>query len=236
MQTAFLRPLLFAAALAVSVAAPAQQPPMPGAVDVPSYLAPMVMGNQAGELLRQVDKKQAQGGTDASSASTLTHATGALSGPHALAASAPPDKRAALEARLTRVFGAWQQLEKQLQLPPDDAAGAVAACIAGSYMVTHDVDLPDADFVALVGQMRAALQSNPGFTQASAQQRRTMYEELAIIGTLMATGREAVKRGQVDARAADGLKRNARANLDQLLGADADRAAIGPHGLEIRAQ
>jgi hypothetical protein len=201
---------------------------------MPNYLAPMVMGNQASELLRQVNRKHAQGA--APSDATVVRPTGAPYGPHALAAAAPADKRAALEATLTRVLGAWQQLEKQLQLPPDDAAGAVAACIAGSYMVVHDADLPDADFVALVGQMRAALLANPGFTRASAQQKREMYEELAIIGTLMAVGREAVRHGQVDARAGDGLKRNARANLGQLLGADADGAAIGPHGLEFRAQ
>ena len=232
MKTAFLRAALSAATLSAAGAAFAQQPPFQGYVDMPNHLAPMVMGNQASELLRQVNKKHAQGAVP--SDATIVRPTGAPSGPHALAATAPPEKRAALEARLTRVFGAWQQLEKQLQLPPDDAAGAVAACIAGSYMVVHDVDLPDADFVALVGQMRAVLQDNTRFTQASPAQRREMYEELAIIGTLLATGREAVRRGQASPQAGEALRRNAHANLDRLLGADADRVVIGARGLELR--
>ncbi|MCK9686555.1 DUF6683 family protein [Scleromatobacter humisilvae] len=225
----FLRSVLLVAALAVAGAARAQSMPFQGYVEMPANLAPMVMGNQASEMLRQVNRKHAQGG-----ASTLARAGGAPSGPHALAAAAAPDKRADLEARLTRVLAAWQQISTALQLPPDDVAGPVAACIAGSYMVVHDVDLPDADFVALVGQMRAVLQDNPRFTQASPAQRREMYEELAIIGTLLATGREAVRRGQAGPQAGEALRRNARTNLDRLLGQDADRAAIGEHGLAFR--
>ena len=229
MQTAFLRSILAAGVLAATGAARAQSMPFQGYVEMPANLAPMVMGNQASELLRQVNKKHAPGG-----ASTLAPAAGEASGPRALAAAAAPDRRADLEARLARVLSAWQQISSALHLPPDDVAGPVAACIAGSYMVVHDVDLPDADFVALVGQMRAVLQDNPRFTQALPVQRREMYEELAIIGTLLATGREAVRRGQASPQAGEALRRNARTNLDRLLGADADRAVIGAQGLALR--
>ena len=98
MQTAFLRSILAAGVLAATGAARAQSMPFQGYVEMPANLAPMVMGNQASELLRQVNKKHAQGAVP--SDATIVRPTGAPSGPHALAATAPPEKRAALDSRL----------------------------------------------------------------------------------------------------------------------------------------
>ncbi len=238
MHFSFLRPFACAAvALGAATSARADYAPFQGYVEMPGNLAPMIMGNLATQNLKHLNEAHARAhAADSARAggSTLAPSTGAPSGPRALAAAAPAERRAALESQLTRVLAGWSRIAAALRLPPDDVAGAVAACVAGSYMVVHDTDVPDRDFVALVAQMRSTLRSNERFMQATAARRREIYEELAIIGTLLATGREAMRRGQASPQAIDALHRNARANLDRLLGPDAGRAVLTARGLEIR--
>jgi hypothetical protein len=153
--------------------------------------------------------------------------------PRKLAESYPPAARAEVERTFTRLLSGYKEMEKQLDVPANDVAGAVAAFIAGSYMAYRDVDFADADFKTLVGQMRQVISSNPEFQRASLPQKQEMYEQMAIIGTSMALTRDALKQ-QPNPQLASNLRQAAKAYLEQFLKTDADKVQIDAKGLSIR--
>jgi len=234
--TAALRAaFVLASALAATAPAQADYAPFQGYVEMPHALAPMIMGNLATEHLKHLNERRAQGALAAAPAeATMAPPAGAPVGPHALAATFPPERRAQLEQAFTTALQQYHQLEARFAIPRNDVAGAMAAYIAGSYMAYRNVDLPDGDFRTLVGQMRGVLSDSPAFRGSTALQRREIYEQLAIVGMLMATSHEAFKRGQATPDAAANFRRTGKSNLETLLKTDADRVSVSGHGLEIR--
>lgn len=149
-----------------------------------------------------------------------------------LAQAAPAAQRAQLEKVYTQLMPLYQQIERQLGWPQDDLPGAMAAVMAGNYMVMTGTELSDATVAAAGNQLRAsaALQERVG--QLSAADRRRLYEQCAMLGTFMAVAIKTLP--QQPANVAANLRQSARANLHVLLGNAADTVRFTPQGMQLR--
>lgn len=212
--------------------------PDPGFVEMPRVVAPKVLDTLAPDrlqLLKNAYPDSKAAGAIEPAASTLapaaSHGTTAA---RDLAARYPAAQRAQIERTFNDSLAAYRQIEAKLGIPGNDVAGAVAAFVAGSYMAYRDVDVPDDLFKRLADQLRGVLAANRAFTQASAAEKRDMYEQLAIVGTFMAVTRLALKQQPPDAAVAANFRQTAKANLEQFLKTDADRVVIDDRGLVIR--
>lgn len=150
-----------------------------------------------------------------------------------LAQAAPPALREHMARAYVQSFDTWRQLERKLGLPADDVAAALAAFIAGNYMAWRDVEVPDAAYLRLVEQLRAALAGNPGFARASASQRRQLYEQMAMVGTFMAVARLSFRQ-QPNPPAEQNFREAAAANLEAALKVPAAQVRITDQGLKLR--
>lgn len=150
-----------------------------------------------------------------------------------LAQRFPAQHRAAMTKAYEESFGFWQKLETQLGLVPNDVAAAVAAFIAGNYTAFMQQPVPDEDFKSLVLQMQGLLARNPAFTQSSPAAKRSMFEQLAMVGTFMVVYREHLNR-QPNPNEETNFRNAAKANLEAGLGLAVERMQIGPQGLVVR--
>ncbi len=234
------RALPWLLALCAGGTARADFDPYRGYVELPQILAPMILGNQANENLRLINKHYANGGKASAAGKspsvTLAPAAAKPSGPRLLAARYPTEQRPQIERAFAQSLSTYQQLEAKLAIPKGDVAGAVSAFLAGNYMAYHDKTVPDPDFKRLVEQMRGVLGSSAPFNRSSPTQKREMYEQWAIVGTFMATGREEIKRGStgMDAAAQGRFRQAAKANLESFLQTTVDRIHLGERGLALR--
>lgn len=150
-----------------------------------------------------------------------------------LAQRFPAAQRSAMTRAFEESFAFWRKLEGQLGLAPDDLAAGLAAFIAGNYAVFMQQEVPDEQFKTLVRQMQGLLGQNPGIQQASATQRRSMYEQLAMVGTFMVVYREQLKTRPNPAEEVN-FRHTAKANLETALGVGVERMRLGAQGLELR--
>jgi hypothetical protein len=150
-----------------------------------------------------------------------------------MASRYPAEKRREASQTFSRLLEGYHQIEQQFGVPRYDTAGSVAAFIAGSYMAYRDVDFPDENFKPLVEQMRTIIAANPDFAKASDATKQEMYEQMAILGTLMATTQMALKQNP-QPQAAANLRQAAKGYLEQFLKTDADKVLITAQGLVIR--
>lgn len=150
-----------------------------------------------------------------------------------LAQRFPAQHRAAMTKAYEESFGFWQKLETQLGLVPNDVAAGVAAFIAGNYTAFMQQPVPDEDFKSLVLQMQSLLSRNPAFMQSSPAAKRSMFEQLAMVGTFMVVYREHLNR-QPNPSEETNFRHAAKANLEAGLGLAVERLQIGPQGLVVR--
>lgn len=150
-----------------------------------------------------------------------------------LAQRFPAAHRAAMTKAYEESFIFWQKLEKQLGLTPNDVAAGVAAFIAGNYAAFMQQQVPDEDFKTLVRQMQGLLARNAAFTQSSAAAKRSMFEQLAMVGTFMAVYREHLNSKPSPGEEVN-FRHSAKANLEAALGLAVERIQIGPQGLVAR--
>lgn len=150
-----------------------------------------------------------------------------------LAQRFPADKRAAMNKAYQESFIFWQKLETQLGLTPNDVAAGVAAFIAGNYAAFMQQQVPDENFKALVLQMQGMLAQNTAFTQSTPAAKRSMFEQLAMVGTFMAVYREHLNQKPSPGEEAN-FRNAAKANLEAALGLAVERIQIGPQGLVTR--
>ena len=150
-----------------------------------------------------------------------------------LAQRFPADKRAAMARAYEASFSFWQKLETQLGLTPNDLAAGVAAFIAGNYAAFMQQQVPDEQFKTLVLQMQGVLAQSPVIRQASPATRRSLFEQMAMVGTFMAVYREQLSR-KPSPNEEQHFRDAARANLELALGVPVERMVLGEHGLEVR--
>lgn len=154
--------------------------------------------------------------------------------PARMAQQYPAPDRAKAQRVFDSMLTGYGQVARQLGVPANDVAGAVAAFIAGSWMAYHDRDVADADFPVLVAQMRDVLRSTPDFVNAPIAEKQDLHEQLAILGTTMALTRAQLQR-QPDAAMSTHMKKAAESYLSGFLKVAPDRLVIDGKGLSIKA-
>lgn len=132
-----------------------------------------------------------------------------------------------------KMLAKYEQIEARFGLPKQDAAGAVAAFIAGNYMAYRDVDFPDSSFLSLVAQMREVIAANSAFAEGSQADKRTLYEQMAVVGLQMALQRDELKR-KPDAKARAQMMKMGKSHLEQFLKLDVTGLLITQRGLTIQ--
>ena len=149
-----------------------------------------------------------------------------------LAQAAPAAQRAQLEKVYAQLMPLYQQIERQLGWPQDDLPGAMAAVVAGNYMVMTSTELSDALVAAAGNQLRASAAVQERVGLLSAADRRRLYEQCAMLGTFMAVAIKTLP--QQPANVAANLRQSARENLHVILGSSADTVRFTPQGLWLR--
>jgi hypothetical protein len=144
----------------------------------------------------------------------------------------PAAQRGAMVDAYKQSFDTYQQLELKLGVPRNDVAGAVAAYVAGNYMALRNVEVPDEHFQHLVAQIRSILADKPAFLSAPANQKRLLYEQLAMVGTFMAVARQAFVKNPNPA-AEQNFRDAARANLEMVFKQPVGRLQITAQGMSL---
>ncbi|WP_157538810.1 DUF6683 family protein [Hydrogenophaga flava] len=152
-----------------------------------------------------------------------------------LAQAVPVEQRERTRQAYVQAFEVYRQLERKLGLPAGDAAGAVAAYIAGNYMALHGVEVPDPHFLQLARQMRVALDKSPDFRRLSPSGRRRLYEQSAMVGTFMAVTHLSLQKNPQPA-VEQNFRNAARAHLQAALNTAPDRVLIDGSGLHLQEQ
>jgi hypothetical protein len=172
--------------------------------------------------------------TNVASASTLVGKSNSVGVATKLAEPYPAAQRKEIERTFADLLNGYQGIERQFHIQPGDLAGAVAAFVAGNYMAYHNVDFPDHQFGPLVQQMRSIIVSNPEFQRSSQAERREMYEQMAIIGMLMASTQMALREAP-DAAIAARMQEAAKRYLEQFFKADPQRLMLTNTGLMLES-
>lgn len=149
-----------------------------------------------------------------------------------LAQAAPAAQRAQLEKVYQQLMPVYQQIERQLGWPQDDVAGAMAAVVAGNYMVMTGTELSDASVTAAGNQLRSSAAVQERLSQLTAVDRRRLYEQCAMLGTFMAVAVKTMP--QQPANVVANLRQSARENLRVILGSAADTVRFTPQGIQLR--
>jgi hypothetical protein len=197
-----------------------------------SYLTQSVVNDLAADR-RPAARLQAAARDAGSAAALVVSLRGAGTASARLAAAYPEAQRAQARALFDDLLRRYGGIERQFGIPRGDLGGAVAAFLAGSWMGLHDADFPDAHFMPAVVQMRAMLAAQPALRDAPAAEQRTMYEQMAIVGMLMAGTQMALKQ-EPDARVRQQMQEAGRTYLRQFLGPDAERLRFTAQGIELR--
>jgi hypothetical protein len=145
----------------------------------------------------------------------------------------PAANRPEAERVFRDLLARYGKIEQQFGIPHHDVAGSVAAFLAGSWMAYRNTDFPDERFKPLVNQMRQILGSNPEFANASNADKQEMYEQMAILGMLMAGTQMALKE-KPNPQIAANMKQAAKGYLEQFLKTDAERVQITAQGLVLK--
>lgn len=153
--------------------------------------------------------------------------------PARLAQHYPVQQRAQAQALFEELLSRYAQVERQFDLPRGDLPGAVAAFLAGSWMGLHNADFPDAQFRPVAEQMRSILANNFQVQAAADAEKREMYEQMAILGMLMAGTQMGLKQ-KGDPVVERNMRATARGYLEQFLKTNADRVQMTPAGLALK--
>jgi len=148
-----------------------------------------------------------------------------------LALAAPQAQREKLRAIYVRLMPSYQQIERKLGWPKDDVAGAVAALIAGNYMVMTNTTLSDPLVAAAGDQLRNSASMQALLGKLGADDRRRLYEQSAMLGTFMALAH--MSRQQQSPETLANLRDSARKTLALLVGDRVDRLQFTPAGIRL---
>lgn len=149
-----------------------------------------------------------------------------------LAEHYPAAQRGEARALFEQLLRRHASLEDQFGIPRGDLGAAMATMIAGSWMGLHNTSFPDRHFMPLVEQMRAVLASQPGLMDSPEADRRDMYDQMAIIGMMLA-GTQMGLQQRPDAATTQKMRDAARGYLQELFKVPADQINIGKNGVEV---
>ena len=153
--------------------------------------------------------------------------------PQVMAAGYPSGQRATMQRTFEQLLSGYRRIEQQFGIEPYDVASGVAAFLVGSYMGYHNSGFPDEHFKPLVGQLRQIIVAEPGWAKASVASKQDMYEQLSILGMLMANTQMGLKQ-RPDAQAQAAMQAAGRDYLQQFLKVDASKVQLDAQGLSVR--
>lgn len=147
----------------------------------------------------------------------------------------PKGQAEAGRAAYKQALGYHEQVIQKFGLKSGDLGVALASCIAGAWMAYNNKPFPDEYYLPLVGQMRQLMSSNGAALQsASAAQRSSTYESLAIAGMILASSQITWQRNP-RAAGADDLRQRMRQQggdtLTRMLQVPPERVGIGSSGV-----
>jgi uncharacterized protein (TIGR03382 family) len=155
---------------------------------------------------------------------TITRGDAAV--PKKLAASYPPSHRATAERALAALLEAYPAVEDKLGVPRGDVGAAVAFFIVACYEAYRDETIDPAVYKSVIDQIRPVLAESSRFAKASAKDRRTLYEQMAILGMLVTMTRLDLEK-HPDRTKSEALR---QASRDYLLA-----FAVDPEALQLGA-
>jgi hypothetical protein len=148
--------------------------------------------------------------------------------PATMAATAPTAQRAALERQYATLLSTYETLVPKLHLPDRDLAGAFALLVCGAYSAYHGVEVSDTALAATSKQMRDVLAGNRAFLKLTTENKQDMYEQVAIVSTMIVVGVEGAK---ADPSKRDGMRELGKRYLASF--ADPDRLLITDKGITM---
>lgn len=153
---------------------------------------------------------------------------------HTLAQRMPAARRKEMEKIYADSFDIYRKLEAKFGWQAGDVAGALAAFVVGNYMAYSLANVPDDHFVAVARQFRGNADIAKAFGRLKPQELRTMYEQVAMVGTFMALTQMSTRQQVHPPEQLANVRAAAAANLKQVLGVDPARLQLGPDGMRIR--
>jgi hypothetical protein len=111
--------------------------------------------------------------------------------------------------------------------------GRLQVYIAGNFTAYRGAQVADADVKALYLQTKQVLRASRGLTKLKPAKKRTLYEQLAILGAFPAATSLLLQQ-QPNPETFFALQDASRRNLEVLLNVSADRLQITPSGLVIQ--
>lgn len=149
-----------------------------------------------------------------------------------LVAPYPRARRPLARRTFTELYAGYGKIERYYGIPRHDLAGAIAAFLVANYGSYRDLDVSDDDYKAVVTQTRRVLESSRGFARMKPGAKRSLYEQMAILGTFVGATRLALQ-DRPNAATSAKLKSASQRYLEKLLKVDADRVQLTSEGLII---
>lgn len=138
--------------------------------------------------------------------------------------------RQAAQALYTRCLAHFRERAQQ-GAADDDIGLAAAYFVLANLDALHDLHPDEAVLLQVERQMRHALGHLSGWQKAPLRERQSAFEQLAVIGVLIAESAGAARsQGQV---AQAHVQQAARAYLVRWLGINPDGLRLGPQGLAL---
>jgi hypothetical protein len=148
--------------------------------------------------------------------------------PAVMAASVEPGQRAATERQYAMMLETYGKLVPKLKLGERDVSGAFALLVCAAYTAYHGEEVTDTALAATKQQLRDVLAAKPEFAKMAADKKQDMFEQAAIVSTLLVVRTEGAK--------ADPKKRDELRELGKQLLAgfgDPDRLLVTESGITL---
>jgi len=145
-----------------------------------------------------------------------------------------PSDRATLERVFNDLLENYKDRLRQRGSAPNDVSRAASFLISASYTVYRDGEtLSEQHFTALREQVRAAFLDDPDFARRGDRERQRLFESFAITGAFLDIGYQ-LARQRGDRNALAELRQVAEHQLQEMLGAPADRISLTEGGIVFR--
>lgn len=181
----------------------------------------------------QIKNAMQAGSTQGTASAMVTAKRSAGAAAADLASNYPASDRDRARQLFETLLTKYAAVERQFSIAPGDFGGALAAFVAGNLMALRQQPFPDADFAALVRQMRAVIAANPAIGRVDAQEQRRAFEQLAIIGMFMA-GTQMALAQKPDPALQERTAAAARQYLSMVIPGDIDGLVVTRTGLGLR--
>lgn len=156
-------------------------------IPVPTYLPDWTANNiVVNQIVRDAHRPLFERDRKPASTRRSTITRGTSTAARQLAAAYPVQHRRDVLAAFVELLAKYAQLERQLGIEAGDAAGAMSLFIVANVEAYRGQPVDAATYAPVLAQVRERLATSAAFAKLSRARQRELYEQLAIIGMLMA--------------------------------------------------